>query len=157
VPRCLATLSAIQSRRSWLGPDAGHARVCRPQPLVMHLIASSPTSWCGLKPVILQLPARPRCLRGPPTGRHKIRHPDDHDETRASQAPPVPRPWGLNLSRQAPVAGPSLLSRRPKKPNCLLLIRQVARDECRSHVSGKVSRTTHPSEPVASSNVACRR
>lgn len=39
VPSCLAGVSTIHSRRSTLGPEAGHARVCRSQPLFMHLIS----------------------------------------------------------------------------------------------------------------------
>lgn len=39
VPSCLAAHPATQRRRSSLGPEAGHARVCRPQPLFMHLIS----------------------------------------------------------------------------------------------------------------------
>ena len=66
MPSCLASPSTTQRRRSSLGSDAGHARVCRPQPLFMHLTAFSPTSWCGLKPVVLLRPPRPRWLFGSP-------------------------------------------------------------------------------------------
>ena len=65
MPSCLASPPATQRRRSSLGSDAGHARVCRPQPLFMHL-TFSPTSWSGLKPVVLLRPPRPRWLFGSP-------------------------------------------------------------------------------------------
>ena len=179
MPSCLASPSTTQRRRSSLGSDAGHARVCRPQPLFMHLTAFSPTSWCGLKPVVLLRPPRPRWLFGSPAasregqrgrGAARIRHLDDHDygdESRRSTSGtprPIPRsPSRISAAADEPPGRLAVLLLFPclfRKPNCLLLIRPDRPSYRLLHVNQREPEAAvlpQPlSGPVALSNLACR-
>ncbi|KAK3401630.1 hypothetical protein B0T20DRAFT_119332 [Sordaria brevicollis] len=56
-PCGLALVPAIQRPISSLGPDAPAPRTCKgspAQPLFMHLIPHSPTSWSAREPVVLR-------------------------------------------------------------------------------------------------------